>query len=55
MFRGNFDTLKHKENDACTVNYIACVDSDDCKYDGGSGHIPCIECKMKWLNEEWEE
>lgn len=49
------NSLQNKEVDECTVDYIACVDSDDCKYDGTSDHAPCIECKMKWLDEEWED
>lgn len=47
------NSLRDKEADICTVDYIACVDSPDCKYDGGSDHSVCDECKMKWLDEEW--
>lgn len=49
------NSLKYKENDECTANYIACVDSGDCKYDGSSDYALCIECKMRWLDEEWED
>lgn len=49
------NSLKDKEADDYTVDYIACVDSDDCKYDGSSDHAPCIECKRKWLDEERED
>ena len=48
------NSLKNKEVDEYTVDYIACVCSPDCEYDGGSDHTPCIRCKMKWLDEEWE-
>lgn len=49
------NSLKDKEADDYAVDYIACVCSDDCKYDGGSDHIECIDCKKKWLDEEWED
>ncbi len=49
------NSLKDKEADEYTVNYIACVERPDCKYDGGNDRSICSECKMKWLDEEWEE
>lgn len=38
----------------CVAEYINCPSEDDCKYDGGSDHTPCIECKKKWLKKEFE-
>lgn len=48
-------SLQDKEADDYTVDYITCVNSSDCKYNGGSDHTPCDECKKKWLDEEWED
>lgn len=36
------------------ADYINCPSSDDCTYDGGKDHSPCISCKVKWLRDEWE-
>lgn len=36
------------------ADYIICPSSDDCTYDGGKDHSPCIACKVKWLRGEWE-
>lgn len=49
------NSLKDKEVDECTVDYIACPSSENCNYDGGNDHSPCDICKMKWLDEEWED
>jgi len=42
------------ESDIGTVSYISCPSSEDCGYDGGNDHNCCDECKMKWLDEEFE-
>lgn len=43
------------ENDMI-ASYIACpyVHNPDCKYDGGNDHSCCVDCKMEWLQKEWE-
>jgi len=38
----------------CVSDYIACPSENDCKYDGGKDHSPCVECKTKWLRKEFE-
>lgn len=49
------NSLERKEADEFTVDYINCVNRPGCKYDGGLNYTPCTECKMKWLDEEWED
>lgn len=49
------NSLKDKEADIYTVDYIACPGNPACKYDGSSDRSVCDECKMKWLDEEWED
>lgn len=48
-------SLQDKEADIYTVDYIACPSSPGCKYDGSSDHSACDECKMEWLDKEWED
>ena len=48
-------SLQDKEADICTVEYIACPSSPGCKYDGSSDYSACEECKMEWLDKEWED
>ena len=36
------------------AEYISCPSVDECKYDGEDNSC-CIECKMKWLESEWEQ
>lgn len=36
------------------AEYISCPSADECKYDRGD-NSRCIECKMKWLESEWEQ
>lgn len=36
------------------AEYISCPSADECKYDGGD-NSRCIECKIKWLESEWEQ
>lgn len=48
-------SLQDKEADICTVSYIACPSSPGCKYDGSSAYSACEECKMEWLDKEWED
>lgn len=38
------------------ANYIDCpyVHNLDCQYDGGNDHGCCMDCKMEWLEKEWE-
>lgn len=49
-------SLQDSDVDEYTVDYIACpyVNNPDCKYDGSNNEY-CCECKMKWLNKEWEQ
>lgn len=44
-------SLQDKEADEYTVDYIDCVNSPDCRLDGERS---CTECKMRWLEQEWE-
>lgn len=34
--------------------YIDCPSASDCTYDG-IDDSPCVECKLRWLEEEWRE
>ena len=46
------DALQNIDDDEVAesvVSYIDCPSSDDCDYQGGSDHSPCIACKTKWL------
>lgn len=48
-------SLQNHDADECTVDYIACpyVSNPDCKYGEVAG--ACTDCKMIWLEKEWEE
>ena len=48
-----FSLLEDYEQES-VADYIACPNSYDCKYDGGHDRSVCTECKIKWLNSEWE-
>ena len=48
-----FEFLEDFQKEAL-ADYIACPNSPDCKYDGGHDHGCCSECKVKWLESEWE-
>lgn len=37
----------------CVADYIACPSEEECNYDGGTNHEPCVECKKKWLKKEF--
>lgn len=37
------------------ADYIGCPSVYPCAYDGGNNHEPCIECKIKWLRDKWED
>lgn len=37
------------------ADYINCPNSADCAWDGKAEHnFICTECKMRWLEQEWE-
>lgn len=36
------------------ADYVSCPSVNDCKYDGKNGEV-CTECKVKWLESEWDE
>lgn len=36
------------------ADYFACPSASDCDYDGVDNHC-CTECKVKWLESEWED
>ena len=44
-----FEFLEDFQKEAL-ADYIACPNSPDCKYD----YHYCTECKVKWLESEWE-
>ncbi len=48
-------SLQDKEADIYTAGYIACPSDANCKYDGSSDYSICEECKMEWLDKEWED
>lgn len=51
------DALQNVDDDEVAESvtpYINCPSSDDCGYQGGSDHSPCITCKMKWLRSTQE-
>lgn len=51
------DALQNVDDDEVAesvASYINCPSSDDCDYQGGSDHSPCIVCKTKWLRSTQE-
>jgi hypothetical protein len=48
----HFDSLEdfQKEN---VADYFNCPSPADCHYDGEDNSC-CTECKVKWLESEWE-
>ena len=51
------DALQNVDDDEIAelvASYINCPSSDDCGYQGGSDHSPCIVCKAKWLRSTRE-
>lgn len=36
------------------ADYIACPSLEDCNYDGKNNDC-CTECKVRWLQKEWED
>lgn len=51
------DALQNVDDDEIAesvASYINCPSSDDCGYQGGSDHSPCIVCKAKWLRSTQE-
>lgn len=36
-------------------DYIACPNENDCNYDGTNDRSCCMECKIKWLQKEFNE
>lgn len=51
------DALQNVDDDEIAElvsSYINCPSSDDCGYQGGSDHSPCIVCKAKWLRSTRE-
>lgn len=51
------DALQNVDDDEIAesvASYINCPSSDDCGYQGGSDHSPCIACKTKWLRSTQE-
>lgn len=43
----HFDSLEDYQK-AVVADYIGCPGSMEC------GLIPCIECRIRWLEQEWE-
>ena len=51
------DALQNVDDDEVAesvASYINCPSSDDCDYQAGSDHSPCIVCKTKWLRSTQE-
>lgn len=51
------DALQNVDDDEIAesvASYINCPSSDDCGYQGGRDHSPCIVCKAKWLRSTQE-
>lgn len=39
----------------CLADYIECPSESDCAWDGKTEHLDvCIECKIRWLEKEWD-
>lgn len=51
---GEFDCLDYEVQETI-ANYIDCPGSDDCTIPGKIEYnYICTECKIRWLNQEWE-
>ena len=51
---GEFDGLDYEVQETI-ADYIECPSSNDCEWDGKAEHsYICTECKIRWLNQEWE-
>lgn len=48
-----FEYLEDHQKEAL-ADYFACPSSEDCRYDGIDNGC-CAECKVKWLESEWED
>lgn len=38
------------------ADYIECTNDPECKWDGKTENLDvCTECKLRWLEKEWDE
>ena len=50
----DFDTMEDYQQEL-VADYIGCPSAPDCAWDGKTEHLHiCTECKVRWLNQEWE-
>jgi hypothetical protein len=50
----NYDILDWEEKETI-ADYIECPSARDCTWDGNpKNQSVCTECKVRWLEQEWE-
>lgn len=50
----NFDEYEYEVREVL-ADYVECPSDPDCSWDGKTEHLSiCTECKLRWLEKEWE-
>lgn len=49
-----FEGLEYEQQEQI-ADYVECPNSRECNWDGNPKDMSaCTECKVKWLQQEWE-